>query len=231
MMNTLYTAMLAAANPSEVPGLLRFFKTGPGEYAEGDQFLGIKSGPMRAIVRQYQADCTWEQLEEWIASPYHEVRCAVLNVLVMWYDKRKTERQQIVDFYLAHTAYYNNWDLVDTSCYFILGKWLIDKDRTILYDMAHEDNLWRQRIAIVSTMMFVRGGEFEDTLRLCEILINHKHDLIHKATGWLLREVGKRDERVLTDWLEIHYHHMPRTMLRYAIERLNAEQKKHFMAK
>ncbi|NLX80287.1 MAG: DNA alkylation repair protein, partial [Proteiniphilum sp.] len=145
--------------------------------------------------------------------------------------KDNNKRKQVYDFYLSQTHNINNWDLVDLSCYFIVGQWLLDKDRAPLYQLAESTNLWEQRISIVSTMAFVRNYDFADTLKLTEKLINHEHDLIHKACGWLLREVGKRDEAVLTNFLDTYSKQMPRTMLRYSIEKLTKEQRTHYMIK
>jgi 3-methyladenine DNA glycosylase AlkD len=144
----------------------------------------------------------------------------------------KAQRQECVDFYLNHTAYINNWDLVDLSCYPLLGEWLLDKDRTLLYDLARSGtNLWEQRIGMVSTMTFIRHGQLEDTFAIADILLHHPHDLIHKAVGWLLREAGKRDKAALEAFLQLRYPTMPRTMLRYAIEKFPEEERKLYLTK
>ena len=173
------------------------------------------------------------ELEECLASEYHEVRLAGLLALVQLFAHAKKDqalRRRCVDFYLSHTDRINNWDLVDLSCYPLLGEWLLDKDRTLLYELARSGKtLWEQRIGIVSTMTFIRNGELQDTFAIADILLHHPHDLIHKAVGWLLREAGKRDEAALVAYLEPRKGGMPRTMLRYAVERFPEEERKKLM--
>ncbi len=229
--------ILAAADPSQVAGLSRFFKCGPGQYGEGDRFLGIKVPVTRAIVKDCWSSTDFPQLEECITSEYHELRLAALLTLVEIFShakKDQTLRQRCVDFYLSHTSYINNWDLVDLSCYPLLGEWLKDKDRTILYDFARGGkSIWERRIGIVSTMQLIRTGELDDTYAIADIFLGEErlHDLLQKAVGWLLREAGKRDARRLKDWLEPRVSLMPRTMLRYAIEKFSEEDRRYFMAK
>ena len=221
--------MLSHADPSQVAGLSRFFKTGPGQYGEGDKFLGIKVPVTRGVVKSLWRQTSFEDLEECVASEYHEIRLAALLALVEIFSHVKKDealRKRCVDFYLSHTAYINNWDLVDLSCYPLLGVWLLDKDRTLLYDLARDGKtLWEQRIGIVSTMTFIRHGQLEDTFAIARILLSHPHDLIHKAVGWLLREAGKRDKPSLEDFLRENIQSMPRTTLRYAIERFPEEER------
>ena len=259
-MNPLLTRMLACADPSQVEGLSRFFKTGPGQYGEGDRFLGIKVPVTRAVVkacwremlpsdghaarpkndhaaRPGDAQTTFPELEECIRSEYHEVRLAALLTLVeiFHYAKKAAEKsgmlqKQCIDFYLAHTAYINNWDLVDLSCYPLLGEWLLDKDRSLLYELARSGkSLWEQRIGMVSTMTFIRHGQLEDTFAIADILLHHPHDLIHKAVGWLLREAGKKDKAALVAYLHPRYPGMPRTMLRYAIEKFPEAERQLYL--
>lgn len=220
---TLYDAMLAAADPSQVEGLSRFFKCGPGQYGEGDKFLGIRVPVTRAIVKGFWRETDFDALERCIASEYHEVRLAALLTLVEIFNHRRKDpacQQQCVDFYLGHTVFINNWDLVDLSCYPLLGEWLLDKDHSLLYALARSGRtIWEQRIGIVSTMTFIRHGQIQDTFDIADILLHHHHDLIHKAVGWLLREAGKRDRAALEAYLLPRYRQMPRTMLRYAIEK------------
>ncbi|MBQ6958883.1 MAG: DNA alkylation repair protein [Bacteroidales bacterium] len=239
----LLEAMLAHADPSQVAGLSRFFKTGPGQYGEGDQFLGIKVPVTRAVVRNCWRQTSLDDLEICVSSPYHEVRLAALLTLVAVFAHAKPEpflasegawrgvsQRACVDFYLGHTAFINNWDLVDLSCYPLLGVWLLDKDRRLLYDLAREGRtLWEQRIGIVSTMTFIRHGQLEDTFAIADILLHHPHDLIHKAVGWLLREAGKRDKDALVSFLQPRAATMPRTMLRYAIERFPEEERRSYL--
>ena len=252
-MNKLLQEMIAHADDSQVAGLSRFFKTGPGQYGEGDKFLGIKVPVTREVVKQCWRETTMPDLEECIASEYHEVRLAALLTLVeifahakrfpvkpgMTEDKTGTSscparpgisQQACIDFYLSHTDRINNWDLVDLSCYPLLGVWLLDKDRGILYDLARNGKtLWEQRIGMVSTMTFIRHGQLQDTFDIADILLHHPHDLIHKAVGWLLREAGKRDKEALVKYLEPRYQTMPRTMLRYAIEKFPEAERQHYL--
>ena len=251
MNNRLYTEILAHQDPSQVEGLSRFFKTGKGQYGEGDQFLGIKVPVTREVVKQCWQETSFDDLEACIASEYHEMRLAALLTLVQIFKHAKKNKallqshcgqrpaiscatqQQCVDFYLAHTQYINNWDLVDLSCYELLGTWLLDKDRTLLYNLARNGKtIWEQRIGMVSTMQFLRHGELDDTYAIADIFLAKPqplHDLLQKAVGWLLREAGKRDEQRLKDWLSPRYTTMPRTMLRYAIEKFPEDERNRFM--
>ena len=230
MMNILQEAMLSHADPTQVAGLSRFFKTGPGEYGEGDKFLGIKVPVTREVVKACWQETGFQELEECIGSKYHEVRLAALLALVEIFSHAKKNRelqQQCIDFYLSHTQYINNWDLVDLSCYNLLGTWLLDKDRKLLYNLARDGKtMWEQRIGMVSTMQFIRHGQLDDTFAIADILLHHKHDLIQKAVGWLLREAGKRDISALKAYLQPCYKEMPRTMLRYAIEKFPEQERK-----
>ena len=234
-MNTLFNAMLARADESQVAGLSRFFKTGPGQYGEGDKFLGIKVPVTRELVKQCWRETMPQDLEECIASEYHEVRLAALLALVEIFAHAKKDpglQQACIDFYLSHTDRINNWDLVDLSCYPLLGVWLLDRDRSLLHDLARNGKtLWEQRIGIVSTMTFIRHGQLQDTFSIADILLHHPHDLIHKAVGWLLREAGKRDKEALTAYLEPRYRTMPRTMLRYAIEKFPEAERRQYLVK
>ena len=234
-MNTLFNAMLARADESQVAGLSRFFKTGPGQYGEGDKFLGIKVPVTREVVKQCWRETSMQDLEECIANEYHEIRLAALLALVEIFAHAKKDpglQQACIDFYLSHTDRINNWDLVDLSCYPLLGVWLLDRDRSLLYDLARDGKtLWEQRIGIVSTMTFIRHGQLQDTFAIADILLHHPHDLIHKAVGWLLREAGKRDKEALTAYLEPRYRTMPRTMLRYAIEKFPEAERRQYLVK
>ena len=228
-MNILLEQMMAHADSTQVAGLARFFKTGPGQYGEGDKFLGIKVPVTRAVVKDCWKQLDFPALEACIASEYHEVRLAALLALVEVF-KHAKNKQACVDFYLAHTDRINNWDLVDLSCYPLLGEWLLDKDRTLLYDLARSGKtLWEQRIGMVSTMTFIRHGQLEDTFAIADILLHHPHDLIHKAVGWLLREAGKRDKAALVAYLQPRYQGMPRTMLRYAIEKFPEAERQLYL--
>ena len=236
-MNLLLEQMMAHADPAQVAGLARFFKTGPGQYGEGDKFLGIKVPVTRAVVKNCWKQLDFPALEECIGSEFHEVRLAALLALVEVFKHAKKSpvkpgmtQQACVDFYLAHTDRINNWDLVDLSCYPLLGEWLLDKDRTLLYDLARGGKtLWEQRIGMVSTMTFVRHAQLEDTFAIADILLHHPHDLIHKAVGWLLREAGKKDKAALVAYLQPRYQGMPRTMLRYAIEKFPEAERQLYL--
>lgn len=236
MTNTLLSRMLSHQDPSQVAGLSRFFKCGPGQYGEGDKFLGIKVPTTREVVKSTWKEVTFNDLEECISSEYHELRLAALLTLIeiFSHSKKKPEVQQdCIDFYLSHTTFINNWDLVDLSCYPLLGVWLLDKDRTILYDLARNGKtIWEQRIGIVSTMTFVRAGQLDDTFAIADLFLNeneHLHDLLEKAVGWLLRETGKRDSERLANWLYPRASSMPRTMLRYAIEKFPETERQYFL--
>jgi len=228
---------MSHADPTQVAGLARFFKTGPGQYGEGDKFLGIKVPVTRAVVKDCWKQLDFPALEACVGSEFHEVRLAALLALVEIFKHSKKSpvrpgmtQQACVDFYLAHTERINNWDLVDLSCYPLLGEWLLDKDRTLLYDLARSGKtLWEQRIGMVSTMTFVRHGQLEDTFAIADILLHHPHDLIHKAVGWLLREAGKKDKAALVAYLQPRYQGMPRTMLRYAIEKFPEAERQQYL--
>lgn len=207
-------------NPETAAFLQRFFKTGPGEYGEGDRFLGIRVPVLRKLAWQYQ-DIPLEECNNLLHSEYHEARLLALLILVRMYYNSDDEgvRDAIYRLYLDRTAYINNWDLVDSSAEHIVGHYLWERDRSALYDLAHSESLWERRIAIMSTFHFIKAGSFNETLRIAEILVSDSHDLIHKAVGWMLREIGKRDRAVAEGFLRQHYQQMPRTMLRYAIEK------------
>ncbi|MBQ3844323.1 MAG: DNA alkylation repair protein [Bacteroidales bacterium] len=236
--NILYNKILEKQDPSQVEGLSRFFKTGPGQYGEGDKFLGIKVPTVREVVKNQWENASFDDLEECVTSEYHEMRMAGLLTLVQIFKHAKKDvnlQQQCVDFYLANTKYINNWDLVDLSCYELLGNWLLDKDRTLLYDLARDGKtIWEQRIGMVSTMQFLRHNQLDDTFNIAEIFLAKPqplHDLLQKAVGWLLREAGKRDEQRLKYWLSTRYKTMPRTMLRYAIEKFPENERKSYLEK
>ena len=237
---------------------MRFFKTGPGQYGEGDKFLGIKVPVTRAVVKECWKEVSFENLQECILSPWHEVRLASLLCLVEIFSRAGKKKQEdlqkrCVDFYLAHTDRINNWDLVDLSCYSLLGEWLLDKDRSLLYELARNGkNIWERRIGIVSTMAFVRKNQLSDTFAISDIFIQKDfkgtfdpkdkvgektqepgqiHDLLQKAVGWLLREAGKKDEASLRKFLDKRASKMPRTMLRYAIEKFPEPVRRIYLSK
>lgn len=234
-MSELANILMAHKDEAQARHLSRFFKTGPGQYGEGDLFLGIKVPTTREIVKRRWKSTNFDELEVCVASPYHEIRLAALLTLIQIFSHAKGDtdtQKRCVDFYLNHTAHINNWDLVDLSCYEIIGAWLLDKDRTLLYQLAEKGKtIWEQRIGIVSTMKFIRNGETDDTFRIADILLHHPHDLIQKATGWLLREAGKKDIGKLKEYLSTRYQTMPRTTLRYAIEKFPEEERKAYLKK
>jgi 3-methyladenine DNA glycosylase AlkD len=207
-----------------------FFKTGPGQYGEGDKFLGLTVPVMRTLVRKYRALDDASTLEL-LSSPWHEERLVALMLFVEGYDRGDDSRRaRIHRTYLANTRHINNWDLVDASAGDIVGGHLDARDITLLERLARSENLWERRIAIVSTFHFIKRNEFRPTLMIAALLLRDPHDLIHKAVGWMLREVGKRDRRTLDDFLKKHYQRMPRTMLRYAIERHPERIRKKYLA-
>ena len=203
----------------------KFFKAGKGEYGEGDRFLGVPVPNIRAIAKQYK-NISLNEIRELMQSEWHEVRlCALLIMVEKNKKKDETLRQQLFDLYLSQTDRINNWDLVDLSCRFIVGEYLLDKSRDILYQLAQSPLLWDNRIAIVSTYAFIRKGQLEDTYALSDLMMHHPHDLMHKAIGWMLREAGKRDSERLYDYVMSHRADMPRTMLRYAIEKFSPKER------
>ncbi|WP_428654054.1 DNA alkylation repair protein [Runella sp.] len=218
-------------SPEKAAFLSRFFKTGKGQYGEGDEFLGITMPEIREVVKKY----SMLSIEEWtelLQSPYHEFRMAALIGLMKRFQKSKKDEltQQIIfETYLLNLNNINNWDLVDVTCRDIIGAYLLHKERSVLYELAQRPHLWAQRVAIVSTWYFISRNQFSDTLQISELLLSHKHDLIHKAVGWMLREVGKRDELVLEEFLDTHVKQMPRTALRYAIERFPESKRKYYL--
>lgn len=219
------------ADAKKASDLMRFFKTGKGQYGEGDKFLGVNVPSQRAIAKKYYSECSLAEISKLLKTKIHEYRLTALFILVYKFEKTKDAeiKKDIADFYIAHTDYVNNWDLVDLSAYKILGSYLMDKDRTLLYEMAEADHLWTQRISIIATFFFIRNNDYVDTLFLAKKLLGHKHDLIHKAVGWMLREIGKRDYDIEYDFLKEHYGNMPRTMLRYAIEKFAEDVRQDFL--
>jgi 3-methyladenine DNA glycosylase AlkD len=221
------------ANKEKAKLLQGFFKTGKGEYGEGDVFLGVIVPETRKTAIKFKS-LPLKDVEELLKSKFHEERLCALLLLVHNYNlakKNKDEKtkEDIFNFYLKSTNYINNWDLVDLSCHQIIGDFLKDKDKSILYQLAKSDNIWDKRISIISTAAFIKDNNFEYTITISEILLNDKHDLIHKAVGWMLREMGKRNKEQLIQFLNKHYKQMPRTMLRYSIEKLPENQRKQYL--
>lgn len=216
-------------DPVKKEYLPRFFKTGKGQYGEGDKFLGVVVPNTRLVAKRHK-DAPFEVMTELLQSQWHECRlCALLMLVERFKKSDEKERKLIYDFYLSQTARINNWDLVDLSAPGIVGEYLKDKSRKDLYRLADSKLLWDQRIAVVSTYTLIKNGDFIDILALAERLLHHPHDLMRKAVGWMLREMGKRDRDLLVQFLEKYCKVMPRTMLRYAIEKFPEEERKEFM--
>ena len=238
MIKELQKELRKLANPEKAKILAMFFKTGKGEYGEGDIFLGITVPEQRKVAVRYNLPAgkagtlDFRNIQKLLNSKIHEERLVALLILVEQYKKvDEANKNKIFDFYLKNTKRINNWDLVDLSAPKIVGRHLLDKDRSILYKFARSANLWERRIAILATFWFINKLQFSDALKIGEILIKDKHDLIHKAVGWMLREIGKRNQKVEEDFLKKFYKIMPRTMLRYAIERFSEDKRKFFLDK
>jgi len=220
-----------AVDPAKAKFLPRFFKTGPGQYAEGDQFLGVTVPAQRRIAKAYQTALTLPDIETLLHSPVHEERLTALFVLVARYAKGTPEDQKaIYDLYLANTAHINNWDLVDSSSEFIVGPYLQGRDKQILLKLARSESLWERRIAMLATFHYIKQRDYEWALKIIDILMPDSQDLIRKAIGWMLREIGKRDRDVLVEYLAAHYRTMPRTALRYAIEHFDVPTRARYLA-
>ncbi len=221
--------MKQLAHPKKAQDQARFFKTGKGEYGEGDVFIGIKVPDLRKLSRKYK-HLDFKDLNLLIKSKKHEERQIALFILTLQYQKAdRTLQTKIYNYYLKNLKYINNWDLVDGSTPHIVGHYLKNKDKEILYTWAQTNHLWKKRMAIMATFDFIRNHQFADTLKIAQILLNDPHDLIHKAVGWMLREVGNRHETTLHKFLKHHYQQMPRTMLRYAIEKIKEDQRQDYL--
>ncbi|MBI4032653.1 DNA alkylation repair protein [Candidatus Berkelbacteria bacterium] len=209
-----------------------FFKTGPGQYGEGDRFIGVTVPEQRKVAKQFR-ELPLNEIETLLASPIHEHRLTALLILVGQYSRLKKtgDERSVVDFYLTHLDGVNNWDLVDSSASYILGDWIVahHDDRRILAVLARSGDLWKERVAMIATAALINAGSFKPTLELAERFLTHRHDLIHKATGWMLREVGKQDRATLERFLDAHAREMPRTMLRYAIEKFEPHERKRYL--
>ncbi len=229
MFNLIIKDLEEAGNQEKAKVLSKFFKTGKGQYGEGDIFLGITVPHQREIARKHY-NLNLKDIEKLLLSNIHEHRLTALLILVIKFNKgNDKEKKEIINFYLKNTSKINNWDLVDLSADKLLGNYLLNKDRSILYKLARSLNIWERRISIISTFAFIKNNQFEDTLRISEILLNDKHDLIQKAVGWMLRELGKRDQQVEDKFLKKYHTKMPRTMLRYSIERFSQEKKDFYL--
>ncbi|MEA2028775.1 MAG: DNA alkylation repair protein [Campylobacterota bacterium] len=253
MKHSVVNELKSYANSDKISDCMRFFKTGKGEYGEGDQFLGIKVPDIRKVVKKHYSSLSLNEIQEFLYSPYHEHRMFALLVLVALYQSKrfdnrllpklgtgalapafgeakaitsnefweKSNKATIYHFYINHTAQINNWDLIDVTCPHIVGVHLLNRDRSILYRFARSNHLWERRIAIITTFAFIKAGEFEDTFAIADILLKDTHDLIHKAVGWAIRTVGNKNLEAEIEYLNPRYKQMPRTMLRYAIEKFD----------
>lgn len=219
------------ADPEKAAYLPRFFQAYPGGYGEGDRFIGVSVPNQRKIARSYFQTFSRSELEELIRDPLHECRLTAIFMLILKFEKAKTEpeREALVKLYLDNLVWINNWDLVDSSAYKILGPHLLRKDRSVLYELAGSGQLWKQRVAVITTLYFIRNKDYADIFNLARLLLRHEHDLMHKAIGWMLREVGNRDFDLEYDFLKQHYRDMPRTMLRYAIEKFDEALRQKFL--
>ena len=232
MVNAIKTELKSYSNAEKAAIFPYFFKTGKGEYGEGDKFIGVTVPNQRIVAKKYFQSISFNDLKEMLSSKIHEHRLCALIMLVYKFEKSKfnNEKEEIVEFYLKNKKFVNNWDLVDLSCYKILGRYCFDNQKDeVLIQLANEEDLWSKRIAIVSTMYHVKKGKFELTKTLVLKNFHHPHDLMHKANGWLLREMGKKNEEELLEFLKEYYHNMPRTCLRYSIEKLDEELRQDFL--
>ncbi len=229
MIDEIQSQLVNLSNPEDGLFLQRFFKTGPGQYGEGDLFRGIRVPQLRRLSKAYQ-DISLEHTKRLLRSVYHEDRLLALLILVRKYARAdKAGRAGIYKLYLSHTRFISNWDLIDASAEHIIGAYLIDKSREPLYRLAQSPFIWERRIAILATFHFIKRGKFDETIRIAGMLLTDREDLIHKAVGWMLREVGKRDCQREEAFLRAHYRQMPRTMLRYAIEKFPEDKRQRYL--
>lgn len=232
MLKEIKESLAILSIPEKAAFFPKFFKTGKGEYGEGDLFLGVKVPDQRAVAKEYYAKISLEELSELLSSPYHEHRLTALIMLISKFEKTKdlSVKEEIINFYLKHLDFINNWDLVDTTCYKILGRYAFENQKeNLLRELADSDQMWHKRIAVVGTMHYIKKGSFELTKEFVTQNLYHPHDLMHKANGWLLREMGNKNEAELISYLNQYYKEMPRTCLRYAIEKLDEELRQDYL--
>lgn len=225
-------ALAVLSIPEKAEFFPRFFKTGKGEYGEGDLFLGVTVPDQRSVAKEYYSKISLEDLGILLSSVYHEHRLTALFMLVSKFEKTKDPaiKKEIIDFYLNHLKYINNWDLVDSSCYKILGRYAFENQKEdLLRKLSASEEMWHKRIAVVGTIHYIKKGSYELTKEFVTNNLKHSHDLMHKANGWLLREMGNKNEKELIDYLNIHYKEMPRTCLRYAIEKLDEDVRQDYL--
>ncbi|MFH1560998.1 MAG: DNA alkylation repair protein [Patescibacteria group bacterium] len=229
MSQLLIKEIKSIADPKRAEACARYFKTGPGEYGEGDIFVGLTSAQVGQMAKKY-TELSSSEVEKLLQNKIHECRSIALVILVNRFKKADgQEQKKIVDLYLRNTKFINNWDLVDISAPKILGLYYLDKDRKTLYRLARSNDLWEKRIGMMSTFAFIRNDDFTDAFKIAQILLDDQHDLIHKAVGWMLREIGKRDQEAEEKFLKKYYQTMPRTMLRYAIERFDSKKRDFYL--
>lgn len=232
MINQIKSALKDLSIPEKAEFFPRFFKTGKGEYGEGDQFIGVKVPDQRSVAKEYCQKISMKELSELLSSEIHEHRLTALFMLISKFEKTKDAslQEEIIDFYINHLHFVNNWDLVDSSCYKILGRYAFENQKdSLLENLSESDEMWHKRIAVVGTMHYVKKGSFELTKKLVTHNLKHSHDLMHKANGWLLREMGNKNEAELINYLDQYYKEMPRTCLRYAIEKLDEEVRQDYL--
>jgi 3-methyladenine DNA glycosylase AlkD len=231
MLDQIRSELLALGDQERAKKLAGFFKTGKGQYGEGDVFLGIPVPEQRKVAKRY-IGLSLDELLELLRSKIHELRLTALLILVLKYSKANdSEKEMIYNFYLKNTKFVNNWDLVDLTAPKIVGDYLVYRKRTILLELVKSVSLWERRIAVLATFCFIKNNDFNDAFSISRVLIKDEHDLIHKAVGWMLREIGKRDQKALEEFLMKYYKQMPRTMLRYAIEKFDAKKRKYYLSK
>ena len=225
-------ALQMLSTPERAVQMPRYFKTGKGEYGEGDIFYGVSVPDQRSVAREFYKEISLEELSDVLKSEVHEMRLTAILIVVAKYEKAKdiTEKREVVDFYLNHLEYVNNWDIVDSSAHKILGDYAFRNDEEeILYRLSSDENMWKKRVAVVGSFWFIKHKHYELTQKLVLNNLKHSHDLMHKANGWMLREIGKKDESVLLSFLDKYYKEMPRTSLRYAIERLDEDLRQDYL--
>ena len=231
MLDQIRNELLVLGDPERAKKLAGFFKTEKGQYGEGDVFLGIPVPEQRKVAKKY-IGLSFDELLELLGSKIHELRLTALLILILKYSKADdSEKEIIYNFYLKNTKFVNNWDLVDLTAPKIVGDYLVYRDRSILFELVKSVSLWERRIAVLATFCFIKNNDFNDAFSISKVLIKDKNDLIHKAVGWMLREIGKRDQKALEEFLMKYYKQMPRTMLRYAIEKFEEEKRKYYLSK
>ena len=224
-----FSELESYSDPGKAEHSKRFFKSGPGEYGEGDKFLGITVPNQRKVARKFRK-MNLDEVRKLLQNEYHEARLTAVMLLVYKIEKSDEHIfEDVFRFYLKNLGYVNNWDIVDSSCHQILGRFLFNKEKDLLYELAQSENLWEKRVSMITCYHFIKRDDFKDALKIAELLLDDDHDLIHKAVGWMLREIGNRNLDAETEFLDQHFKKMPRTMLRYAIEKFDEPLRKHYL--